>query len=833
MASFFENLSNIFSSNQEKNELNRESNAINELNRVVADYQQIKPDRDRAKVNATQLRIILDRQTDKAKASDIQHLEDKEIKQFERKVTRQLWDLKRILYNLNIIIRTEYHEMLLEVHKPLQSYSLLLEEFEKIFLKHKEAGIVLGDKQKETIRKYFELIKNDYNTLVTMMVSLTKYELSPISLANTTVTAQHMKERSDLRRQVNQTTISIRSKFLAITRELKKVKLDSKNMASTNPSALDSNNQILITCLDNAKYQFEGLITLFSQRGKLAKEMVNNAEIMRTNTLREIIELKAVLDQFYLEMRSKTNNTITPEQNKILAQLQNWEEKNKKELDKDAYILAEEEQDEVKAVAQTQGTMLSMRDDSVNKTNAIIATITGLTAGAVGAVVASNLNNGNTSRDRGMNITNNTGSNVSGVSGMIPVGSNVPTNSDIRNNPTNLLNKNGPATNDSMIHSEQYASAKSAKSGTVLDWFRKKWITLTMAGVFAFNIAGPTVINYAQVRNAPAVVQTIKSASSDYYEEDITINISNKTSRSNFSRLFDNKEGMQSKQDFEKEVIKQIISSINGEKDSVAKNMFNGEQTEYSVVFHPEKSLITGTTCPSGTTIGYTQTNNNNGLGFSRASEADNIVEKIVHQMATDSTLVLASNNKIPLKSAIIYNDNSVESAAINLNRYAQSINRLDLLINIKQLRQGNFDEVKKFDICLRLMKVADLARYEKEVKYEMNPVRGADVQLAFTLMLKKVSEPVTPAPIPILPVADTPIRKIREEDLEFTNVVKPKYKKPSNEKITPQDWRNVRTSSGGQTRVRPGNTSFITGRQGNRQTQQRKTTPSRNKNRY
>ena len=818
--SLLNGLSNLLEYNREKTESNSESNAINKLDNDVADFEKTKPERDKAKVKATELQTILARQTDKIKASDIQKLEEKEIKQFERKVTRQLWDLKRILYNLNIIIRTEYHEMLLEVHKPLQSYSILLTEFEKVFLKQKEIGIALDAKQRDAINKYFTSIKNDYDVLVTNMVALTKHELTPVALANVTITAEHMKERSALRRKVNQTVVSIRTKFTAIAKELKKVQFDPLNAKTLN------NNQILFTCLENAQSQFEGLITLFTQRGKLAREMVINAETVRTRYIREIIELKSILDQFYIEVRSK-NNDVSEGQNKILAQLKNWEEKNKEELNKDAYILAEEEQDEKKLTEETQGNMISMRNEFVTKTNAIIATLGGL---AIGAGMVAAASNGN----RGTNITNNANS-TNNINPNSTINPKVPTGwdghtvqtppKDLKDPTTNLLNQNGLHTDDSRVLSERPAAYDAPKTG-VLGWFRKKAISIGMAVVMAFNIAGPTVINYAQVRDAPRMVRTHEQSSQDYYTEDITVNVKdaiagNKDSRFNFSVNFDNKEGMTSKSGFENLALKQILSTLNGERDSVARNKFSGQQTGYSVVFHPEKSLITGTTCPEGTTIGYTQTNNNNGLGFGRAKTADVIVEQMIHQLALhDSTLTISSPDSIPLKSAIIYNDNTVEAAAINLNNYSTSIGRNDLKIDISQLRKGNLDEVKKFDICLRLMKTADLARYEREVKNVMNPIRGADVQLAFTIMVKKVITPVTPAPIPIMPVADTPERMvIREEEIptDVTPKPKPQYKKPENVKIKPNDWRNVRTKSGGNTRVRPGNTSFRTGRNGTR----------------
>ncbi|MGV8087090.1 MAG: hypothetical protein ACP5N1_05665 [Candidatus Woesearchaeota archaeon] len=803
----------------------RGSTAISELNRVVAEYQQIKPERDKARVNATQFKTILDRQTDRVKLSDMKdlvHLEQKEIKQFERKVTRQLWDLRRMIFNLNIIIKTEYHEMLLEVQKPLRAYSNLLDEFEDFF-SNRISVANIDIKNIDNIKKHFESMKNNYNTLVENMLKLTKHELTPVSVTNSSVTAQHMQERSNLRKTINQTTVVIRAKFVAMSKELKKIKQDPTNT-----------NQILLTCLDNTKTQFDSLLTLFNQRGMLAKKMVLDSQKARADALKDIIELKAVLDQFYIDMRSKN---ITEDQNKIMGQLKAWEERNKAELNKDAYILAEEEQEQIKITEETKTKMVEMRNAFVAKTNGIILAISSIYA-SLGVAAAGNNNiinnniatNGKKTNVPPVNIPTNEPNHGNTMNNDTYLGrrpnNNTPnsrwdgTSPRVMNNdPTNLLNRDGLMGNDSRILPERPAADTAPKTG-VLGWFRKKIFTNIMAAVFAFNLAGPTVANYTAIRNATPISYNVTVNDSNYYKEEIILN-DIKSSEFIFSTKFDNKEGMVSKTNFENNITKQIVSLIEGRADSIRTAKF-GDNSQYVVKFHPEKSVISGTTCPSGITRKNLKTGESNeSLRIKRADEGRKSVDKVINNLVNDSTFIKASNAPITLNGVTIFDDDVVESAAIALNNYAISVNRPDLVSNPKEVRKKNMTEVTKFDKCILLMSQDKNVKseYEKNVKGVMNPLRGVNPKLFFTIEITKKPVGHTPTNIPIMPVAASSEREFIE-DTESVPVVpadKPKYKRPTNEKIKPQDWRNVKTKGGGNTRVRPGSTAFRSGRTGSR----------------
>ncbi len=777
---FFDKLSNMIASSQEKTELSRESSAIIELSNAVADYKQIKPERDKAKVNATQLRTILDRQTDKAKISDIENLEAKEVKQFERKVTRQLWDLKRILFNLNIIIRTEHHEMLLEVHKPLRSYSLLLEEFGNVFSKEKNAGVTLNDKQRETISKYFELIRDDYNILVNRMVELSKHELTPVvNITNDTITADHMRQRSTLRKELNQKTMSIRTKFLAISKELRKV---SKNPAS--------DSLILITCLNDAKQQFEVLLKLFTDRGSLAKEMVKNSEMMRANTLREIRELQLVLDQFYVSMASNSkfqNKKVSEDENKILAQLRAWELRNKDELSKDAAILAAEEQDDIKNTEQMQLDMRSMNAELVKKTALITETVKGLNA--IG---------GETTGWDGQTI-------------QAPPPKNL-----IKDPSTNLLNQNGLHTDTSRILTERPAAFDAPKTG-VLGRLRKGFLTNVMAGLMAFNIFAPATIH--AIKQLPPIVRSTTISQSNYYEEEITINIT-KSEKSYFifSHHFDSSEGMVSDKAFEQELNIKTLEQIGKPAiDSLAKDKFGNDSITSKVTFNAEKSSIIGGTDFFGTSRNVDGKNNDT-LKITRAVQALKKVDKVIRGLEKDSLITQGSKiDLIKIDGTTTFDDQTVADAVTKLNEYAESIGRKDLIANPALVRQKNMIEVKKADDCVLLMskdKSESVKTAYAAIKQSLSSSRRADVKLVFTIQLTKVPKADTYVPPMFAPVSG-PERMVKRTYEATEEIVptpkKQKHPRPKNDPKL-KNLRNVDTNSGALTRNKyGGNTTFYT----------------------
>ncbi|MGV8169132.1 MAG: hypothetical protein ACP5N3_03695 [Candidatus Nanoarchaeia archaeon] len=310
--------------------------------------------------------------------------------------------------------------------------------------------------------------------------------------------------------------------------------------------------------------------------------------------------------------------------------------------------------------------------------------------------------------------------------------------------------------------------------------------------------------NYVEKEGATISADKIQSETTLIVDYEKVFSV-NDTAKFNFSVHYDNSEGITDSARFYNHLYDQIQKDVNDSILSAKQQVLNklrgtnfskqdkdkifDESANITVEFIPGQSSVTGTTCPSGEGNGpwRTSTNNNNPLSEKRAKEGYSIVINVVDSLQKTMQLINFDKDSLSKINVIgggaIYKHSKVAEVTNTLNSYIKSANQNDmnrffneplyqqfskynnkdlLKINYDKLKDKDQEEALKFNLALRIMKFIEegkgSTKYATQVKARMDELRRVEVKLTFKIIIKVVGSKDIIL-IPILPVADTPVR--------------------------------------------------------------------------
>jgi len=672
---------------------NTDDRIAREIENYQSDENQIDTFRKGYAANVLKLKKVLDTSS-KEKILEIDDEIKKNTKQYENQLKKEIIDIEKVITLSQELVANEHLSVLYDIRRPmmlLEHYRLKLEESLK--------NVVISGKARDKIISLMGEINAEYDKMLIHTIEMSRQiqqmKVAPTNTSTDLVVA--MEGRAKIKRQLNGRSLVLMNQIRYLEKyfeELKKKKILSDEEAS-----------IILNNIEKFKSQFSMLSTLAKTRTESSEAIIRETLLLQMSKMEELRALDEDIKKLI---------AIEDDAKRISPQIGNLSAGT---IATCQYLLTETLSDDTKAMMNEK---------------------------RIGTYVTKSLID-EESRLRSKKPI------------QIPI-TNKPTNTKNTTAPGIKVNSTPPpsapdlskkiVSDDSRIHSEGPSSAKPAKTGTALDWFRKKIFGYIMAGTMAFNMIGSTASAFNSTKlNAIPMVSQSTLDSKDGFNEKTTYH---------FSTHFDNKEGsVYSKDDVVSTVVKAVLDlTQKTRKDAQEKT--HGQKANMQITIDGKNIQIIG-----GTDIAGDSTLNVNKLGIARAEVMkQRVIEAlaIVHQK--DSMITITNIDSMHLSSQINYDDDSVNVVCKNLNDYlASKFSGKYIPIDAEKIRNKNEKERMRFHSQILIYKENDKAGYEKNIIAPMAHLRTAHVIMtedSKTVVLVPITTP------PVIPpaTADTPVRE-------------------------------------------------------------------------